>query len=544
VIHDRLELVELLGSGSMGQVYRANHRTLQKSVAIKVMRPEVPPTEEQVLRFEAEARSTSRIDHPNCVQILDFGRDGADQLLYIAMEFLDGEPLSKLIKRDRQLDPARATRIMLQALAALAAAHDQNIVHRDVKPTNVMLVSKTGDDGVLPEYVKVCDFGIAKLLKSEGDTPPLTMQGVSLGTPAYSAPEQIMGMPVDGRADLYACGVVMYLMLTGRRPFTGEVMEVAMKQVSEAPAPIASLRPGLDPGLIAIVERAMAKRAEERFADAREMRNALKPFLGASRESNSTSIPSIPLPYPAESTVPPQVTPPPPFHPSSVPTQQQQHYAPPQGNSWPQQHQGYPQAGGYPYQQYPYAPPTSAPPAAQPAPYQRPQDPEATGPMPQPGPEGTGPHTPPAGYPYPDPATPSHGYPPPASTGSYPGQTAPPNPQQGYPPPASTGSHPNPAVPQQAYPPPASTGSYPYSTPPYAPQAPYPAPHLPPLAPTNPGFAPYQQNPPPAQRPAPQQQQWRQQPPPPPVQPQQAPTQEQELPSDRLLREFLEDSKK
>lgn len=506
VIHDRLELTELLGAGSMGQVYKATHRALQKSVAIKVMRPEMPPTGSQIARFEAEAKATSSIDHPNSVQILDFGRDGEDQLLYIAMEFLDGEPLSRLIKRESQLEPSRAVRIILQTLAALAAAHDQKIVHRDVKPTNIMLVTKTGDDGAVPEFVKVCDFGIAKLLHGDHDTPPLTMEGVSLGTPAYSAPEQIMGMPVDGRADIYACGVVMYLLLTGRRPFTGEAMDVAMKQVSAQPEPIVSLRAGLDPALVAVVERAMAKQADDRFTTAREMRTALKPFL---RESGGgVGPPGPPLPYPREATVPPQITPPPPFqtgvgarpYPMAQPPPgypQQPHpsgqYPAPPGSNWPPSQPSGQYPAPQPNSQYPapqsqwpghYPPARGGESAPPPPPYapNYPYQAESTIPPPVPGvpqyppgayPQAPSTYPPPSALPSLYPTDPSYGqYPPPAV--GYPGQPPPPTypqPQPGppepwVPPTPPQRSEPTRPPPDQGAPPPAPRGPPPPDSPP------------------------------------------------------------------------------
>ena len=148
VIAGKLELQKLLGQGSMGQVYRAQHTSLNKPIAIKVMRPEMNPTEEQLARFRAEAQASSRLDHPHTVQILDFGEDGQDKLLYIAMEFLEGEELSRALTRDKQFEVARACRIIRQVLAALSAAHDSDIVHRDIKPGNIMLVQKKNDEGI------------------------------------------------------------------------------------------------------------------------------------------------------------------------------------------------------------------------------------------------------------------------------------------------------------------------------------------------------------------------------------------------------------
>jgi serine/threonine protein kinase len=286
VIAGKLQLEQLLGSGSMGQVYAAHHRGLDKRVAIKVMRTEMHPTPEQTARFRAEAQAASRLDHRNTVRILDFGED-EDGLLYIAMEYLDGEELTKTLLRDGPLDPGRAAFVMLQVCGALSHAHEEGIVHRDIKPGNIMLVTKKGDEGMIHDFVKVCDFGIAKLIAKDDvdDVAPLTITGVALGTPAYASPEQIMGEKLDGRSDIYSCGVVLYHMLAGQQPFKGDsAVAMAMAHLSATPPPLLGLRPELDPELVAVVERAMAKRPDERFADAREMRAALKPFLVAEGE--------------------------------------------------------------------------------------------------------------------------------------------------------------------------------------------------------------------------------------------------------------------
>jgi len=287
----------------MGQVYKAQHTSLNKPIAIKVMRPEMNPTEEQLARFRAEAQASSRLDHPNTVQVLDFGEDGDDKLLYIAMEFLEGEELSRALKRDGAFDILRACRISRQILGALSAAHDSDIVHRDIKPGNIMLVSRTNDEGESEEWVKVCDFGIAKLLVAEEGVPPLTMEGVSLGTPAYAAPEQILGQAIDGRADLYATGVILYTMLAGKRPFEADnPMAMAMKHIKQPPPSLQGIRAELPEGLCAVVEQAMAKKADERFSNAREMREALKPFTSLAHSAAAVSVPV------SSSSLPPQVT--------------------------------------------------------------------------------------------------------------------------------------------------------------------------------------------------------------------------------------------
>lgn len=280
----KLEILELLGSGAMGKVYRAHHVALDKPVAIKVLQRLSGAEAQHALRFKAEARAASRLDHPNSVQILDFGEDARDGLLYIAMELLDGEDLQSLLARERRLEGPRTAWIMAQVLAALVAAHQKGVVHRDMKPGNIMLTRKNTEDGAIDDFVKVCDFGLAKILdlsaKDDASSGPLTQQGAIFGTPAYMSPEQARGEPLDARSDLYSCGVVMYKMLAGVTPFQSEsATGVLMKHISEAPQPISKLVPGVDPKLEAIVLHAMMKDRSERFQEAREMRNRLRERL-------------------------------------------------------------------------------------------------------------------------------------------------------------------------------------------------------------------------------------------------------------------------
>ena len=253
-----------LGRGAMGVVYEGFDPLIARVVALKTIRSEQlagAAASDIVARFRQEAQAAGRLSHPNVVSIYDFGEDNG--VWFIAMEFVKGRELKESFDAGERFSTADAVRIMTQILSALAYSHRQGVVHRDIKPANIILLA----DGT----VKVADFGIAHVEASE-----LTQLGTVLGTPSYMSPEQILGLPVDGRADLFSAGVILYQFLTGDRPFTGSATTTVQKVLKEDPLPPSALNVQVLPAFDAIVRRALAKRPEDRFADADQFAAALR----------------------------------------------------------------------------------------------------------------------------------------------------------------------------------------------------------------------------------------------------------------------------
>ncbi len=263
VVADRYHVVKKLGEGGMGQVYLAEHVKMGRRSAIKVMNPSMVHDPDAVARFNREAANASRINHPNVCAIYDFG-ETPDGLIYLAMEFIEGEPLTEVLEREGALPLPRATAIFLQTADALQAAHDLGIVHRDLKPDNIMLTRRKGGG----DTVKVVDFGIAKAVGGDDAGQKVTKTGLVVGTPEFMSPEQLSGDNLDGRSDLYSLALVFYRMLTGGLPFQAtSVQETMIKRLTDEPVKLAEARPDLSfpAGLQPVLDTALARTPMERY---------------------------------------------------------------------------------------------------------------------------------------------------------------------------------------------------------------------------------------------------------------------------------------
>lgn len=264
----RYRVDELVGQGGMSVIYRAEHVHMRKSFAVKVLHEQLSRVPEVVARFEREAIAAASIEHPNVAAATDFGRLG-DGSFYLVLEYIEGESLAQLLASCEPLEPRRAVHIGRQIADALVVAHAQRIVHRDLKPDNVMLVKRAED----ADFVKVLDFGIAKVVADEGG-PALTQLGSVFGTPNYMSPEQALGTVVDYRADLYSLGVVLFEMLTGEPPFDSSDVGILLKMHIDAPPP--ELPPTLDGELAELVRGLLAKSPEDRPQSAAEVVDSLE----------------------------------------------------------------------------------------------------------------------------------------------------------------------------------------------------------------------------------------------------------------------------
>jgi serine/threonine protein kinase len=284
---------QLLGGGGMAQVYRGEHETIGRAMAIKVLTRDLTHEPSIVVRFLQEARAASKIHHENVVEVTDFG-ETADGRPFMVMEYLEGEDLGHTLARVGRLPWDRVQPILLQLLAALQAVHEQGVVHRDIKPENIFLLSRMGSD----DFVKVFDFGIAKVLRpdaygGESVGRSLTIKGQLIGTPPYMSPEQCLGDDVDARADLYTVGVIAYELLTGRTPFESDDPVKILRMHVYEPVPVmAAIAPhvSVDPRVEAIVGRALAKDRDERYSSANELARAL---LREPPPSSSTLLPGL-----------------------------------------------------------------------------------------------------------------------------------------------------------------------------------------------------------------------------------------------------------
>jgi serine/threonine-protein kinase len=280
-------ILELVGIGGMGRVYRAEQTTLVRTVAVKIIHPHLVGEENAAARFITEARAASRLNHPNSVGIIDFGKT-PDGQLYLVMEFLRGRDLARVTHEEGSLSFRRIVDVLKQTLAALAEAHSENIIHRDLKPENIILEPvRSGGD-----FVKVVDFGLAKM-RAETQQPGITSPGIVCGTPEYMSPEQARGDPLDARSDLYSMGVLLYQLLTGRLPFEAESpTQVVLAHLTDPPRDPRLVAPErqIPASLVDVTLKALAKTPKDRFQDADEFSAELTRALQqASQASNGAA---------------------------------------------------------------------------------------------------------------------------------------------------------------------------------------------------------------------------------------------------------------
>lgn len=272
VLADRYRVDKVIGDGGMGSVYAAQHVTLRKRVALKVLHPDLCRDQTHVDRFLQEARAASMIDHDHIVDIVDFGPVPGGSVFF-AMEFLEGEDLSGRLKRTGRMPWPKVRELMLMVVGALEAAHEKGIIHRDLKPANCFVIQKRGRD-----YIKLLDFGIAKVTDQENDKG-LTRTGAVFGTAKYMAPEQACGEPADNRTDVYAAAVVMYELLTGQVPFDGDnFMRVLSRHLTEPLTLPSTMAPdaNIPPVVESIVVKALSKKREDRYQSMTELEAALE----------------------------------------------------------------------------------------------------------------------------------------------------------------------------------------------------------------------------------------------------------------------------
>ncbi|HVX95678.1 MAG TPA: serine/threonine-protein kinase, partial [Polyangia bacterium] len=281
LIAGNFRIERLIGQGAMGNVYKAEQLSLGKAVAIKILHAHLMDDEKLVGRFKREAKSASKLNHPNSIQIIDSGQE-SDGTLYIAMELLAGRDLAQVIRDEFPLSLPRVIRIMTQVMSALDEAHAHGVIHRDLKPSNIMLIERRGEK----DFVKVCDFGIAKATSADGKEEDrqqmLTIQGLVCGTPEYMAPEQARAEVLDGRADLYSAAVILYQLVTGDIPFRADSpMGIVSRHLAEVPIRPSTRRPDLPipKALDDLILRGMEKDRQKRFPTAVDFRAALEAIV-------------------------------------------------------------------------------------------------------------------------------------------------------------------------------------------------------------------------------------------------------------------------
>lgn len=298
ILGGQFRIVERIGSGGMGSVYRADEPQMGRQVAIKILHHKLKDRKDLVSRFRREARAMSQLTHPNTVRVFMYGELEDTGALYIVMELLEGSNLNQTVKKGGPMDAARAISILVPVCHALHEAHALGIVHRDLKPENIFICRQAG----LVDYPKVLDFGLAKVTEAQMQPGSLilTQQGMVFGTPEFMSPEQARGMTLDARSDIYSLACILYEALTGKLPFDAKTpMEYVSKHVSATPISLEDRAPGraFPPGLWPALKKALAKRPEDRYESTLSFAEALEALARASSE--------IPPGFGADSTLPP-----------------------------------------------------------------------------------------------------------------------------------------------------------------------------------------------------------------------------------------------
>ncbi len=290
ILNGQFRILEKIGTGGMGSVYKAAQPAMNRQVAIKILHPKLAGRKDLTSRFRREARAMSQLTHPNTVKVFMFGELEEDGSLYIVMEHLEGKNLNQSVRKEGPMAVERAIPILIQVCGALQEAHDLGIVHRDLKPENIFLCHQGG----LTDYPKVLDFGLAKVTERQMQPGSviLTQEGMVFGTPEFMSPEQAQGKTLDARSDTYSLAVILYETLTGKLPFTARTpMEYIQKHVIEPPIPLNERVPErkFAKGLEEVLSKALAKKPDDRYQSAAEFAEALRPFGGAAAQA----IPSI-----------------------------------------------------------------------------------------------------------------------------------------------------------------------------------------------------------------------------------------------------------
>lgn len=283
LIVGRYVILDRIGSGSMGRVYKAHHAMMDRVVALKIISPEIASNERVVARFQREMKLVGRLDHPNVVRAFD--ADQAQRVLYIVMEYVPGYSLGERLKKG-PIPAAEMIEYAAQAAQGLAHAHEQGIVHRDIKPSNILL-NKEG-------RIKILDLGLGVLMEGDTSATFATADGIAVGTVDYMSPEQACGRDVDGRSDVYGLGCAMYHLMTGKLPFPGtSPIERLGKRISGRHVPITEYLPDLPPGVVRVLDKMMAHKPHERYSGAAEaaeaLRSLLRPRSGSSRSKSAES---------------------------------------------------------------------------------------------------------------------------------------------------------------------------------------------------------------------------------------------------------------